>query len=307
MKNKAVALVAAFFMLGSLLFAPVRKVAANTYTKIVSVWILNSVIDSTPIGQTTPSSGAFSSFWVGNNALDSLPINVATTTPPSRRGITLGVDPTGDVTFWVSSLETSPGFFFKDSYLNTLFASITSAGFIGPLTGNVTGNLTGNVAGNLNGTVGASTPASGAFTSLSASSGYTGNVTGALTGNASTATQFASTPANCAAGSSPTGIGISGTAQNCNPTLYGTSRILANQAGCTPSTSTDSFCTGSFSFTAFADAGYVITNTVNESTGAFLTLSANSKSAGSFNYTITCTFNCSSIATPTVDLYLVHP
>ena len=55
--------------------------------------------------------------------------------------------------------------------LSVTGTSTLSGGVTGNLTGNVTGNVTGNTTGAHNGSVGATTPASGAFTSVTASGG----------------------------------------------------------------------------------------------------------------------------------------
>ena len=83
---------------------------------------------------------------------------------------------------------------YADIKANSFIGNVTGD-ITGNLTGNITGNLTGNVTGNVtgdltgastgahNGTVGATTPSTGVFTTVSASSGFTGNLTGNVTGS----------------------------------------------------------------------------------------------------------------------------
>lgn len=151
--------------------------------------------------------------------------------------------------------------------------------------------------------IGQTTPAAAWFTTSSASAGYTGN----LTGNASTATALAATPAQCASGSTSTGITANGTA-NCSPGVFGSSRSVANFATCNSGlSSTDGACTGSVSWSpAFADTSYVVTAQM-QSGGAFLYMTVTSKSTTGFSYTLTCSFNCGSVGTPTVDVWAYHP
>lgn len=79
-------------------------------------------------------------------------------------------------------------------------------------------------------------------------------------------------------------------------------------SGCTTAASTDSNCTGTITLpVAYADASYIPMMTVNSVNGAFLAVSVSgSLAAGSFPYTLTCTFNCSSIVTPTIYVYTHH-
>lgn len=80
-------------------------------------------------------------------------------------------------------------------------------------------------------------------------------------------------------------------------------------SGCAPTTSTDSSCTGSISISpALQDANYTPLLTINSNNGAFLAISVNNTlAAGSIPYTITCTFNCGSISTPTIYVHVHHP
>jgi len=79
-------------------------------------------------------------------------------------------------------------------------------------------------------------------------------------------------------------------------------------SGCSPATSTDASCTGTITISpAFADASYIPQLTINTTNGAFLAVSiSGSLAAGSIPYTITCTFNCSVINTPTIYVHAHH-
>ena len=77
MKKTAAALGAAFLLLAVILFAPIRKVGAQSgYTTLWSQWIQSSLIDSTPIGQTTPAAGSFTS--LNANAMNSTSVGLTT-------------------------------------------------------------------------------------------------------------------------------------------------------------------------------------------------------------------------------------
>lgn len=78
--------------------------------------------------------------------------------------------------------------------------------------------------------------------------------------------------------------------------------------GCVTAQSTDSSCTGTVTITpAYANASYFPQLTINSNNGAFLAVSVSGTlSAGSFPYTITCTFNCSVIVAPTIYVHTRH-
>jgi hypothetical protein len=82
-----------------------------------------------------------------------------------------------------------------------------------------------------------------------------------------------------------------------------------SQSGCSPPTSTDSSCSGTVNISpALPDASYTPQLTLNSINGAFLAISVSgSLTSSSIPYTITCTFNCGSISTPTIYVHLEHP
>jgi hypothetical protein len=103
MKNRLAALGAAFLLLVIIFAVPVRKVAAVTYTKIRAAWIQASLIDSTPIGSNTPSTGAFTSASASIGFTGSLTGNASTATalaatPTScgTNGIATGISANGN-------------------------------------------------------------------------------------------------------------------------------------------------------------------------------------------------------------------
>lgn len=82
------------------------------------------------------------------------------------------------------------------------------------------------------------------------------------------------------------------------------------QTLCTPATSTDSNCTGTFTYPssfAFADTSYGLQIQANSSTGANVFAVVTAKTTTTFGYTVTCTFNCSSYGTLTFDIRGTHP
>jgi hypothetical protein len=96
----------------------------------------------------------------------------------------------------------------------------------------------------------------------------------------------------------------SGTADHLSTSF---TRVLVNQNLCTPPNSTDGGCTGSVTFTAFADSNYGALVQAKAATGAFVFTTITGKSSGSFTYANSCTFNCSSVGTVTADVWLYHP
>lgn len=79
-------------------------------------------------------------------------------------------------------------------------------------------------------------------------------------------------------------------------------------SGCSTATSTDSSCTGTITLpVAYADAVYIPVMTINSINGAFLSVSVSgSLTASNFPYTITCSFNCGTIVTPTIYIFTHH-
>jgi len=77
MKNRAAALGAAFLLLASVLFCPsVRVLASAAYTSLINVWLQNSKIDSTPIGQSVQASGQFTNLYSTGGAVNAVVGNV---------------------------------------------------------------------------------------------------------------------------------------------------------------------------------------------------------------------------------------
>jgi hypothetical protein len=80
MKKAAAALGAAFFF-AALLFAPIVKTGASpVYTSLYRVAMTGSLIDSTPIGSTTPSTGAFTTASASGGFTGDLTGNASTAT-----------------------------------------------------------------------------------------------------------------------------------------------------------------------------------------------------------------------------------
>jgi hypothetical protein len=78
MKKMAAAFGAAFLLL-AILFAPIFRVGASpVYTSLYRIAVTGSLIDSTPIGATTPSTGAFTSLSSTSGALNG---SIGSTTP----------------------------------------------------------------------------------------------------------------------------------------------------------------------------------------------------------------------------------
>lgn len=291
MKKTLSAFVAAFLLLICLLAIPtVRLKAATAYTTLVDVHLLNSLLDATAIGATTPSTAVFTTATATTNFAGILKGRVL-----PNDGSTCGLVNVGGpvnsfpcfggyTTFGIVSGEVdwvdSPG--------------ANTAGFNWYETGSTTSP----------GTLVASLDASGNFHS----NGSLSSGTGIFTGNAATATALQNNPTNCAGGTVSTGIATSGNA-NCTarPAITGSQVLLPTTALCTPSTSTDASCTGSISFTAFSDTAYTVSATTYDTSGANLLFTMTGKFTGSISYTLTCTFNCGSFSGPAADIRIYHP
>jgi hypothetical protein len=313
-------------------------------TKTTSLWIVNSQIDSTPIGQNTPAAGAFVSvlaseggattggysfsqdygydtgmFSPADGVLDfyangvlfmhntsigtsfSRPVNLnngvnATnltigsglnalpitpgTSAPSRRGITFGADPAGDLTLWVSSLQINPGVFIRDTNGGLSYGAFTPTGsLLATGAGNASGLLNSQqgayVMWNLtNGTgetdfVNQRDGSPGGFNWYNTGSGSIGspimslNSSGALTassfngplnGTATTAGALSNTPSQCGSGSYATGIQSNGNA-NCVPKQI----VMALTGGqtCTTGGGTGAQCQSTYTWpSSFPDTNY---------------------------------------------------
>jgi hypothetical protein len=95
-----------------------------------------------------------------------------------------------------------------------------------------------------------------------------------------------------------------------NGTCFGVQKTWVAQTLCTPATSTDATCSGSYTFPAsfaFADTGYGLWIQGLSSTGAGIYAVVTSKSTSSIGYAVWCTFGCSSYGTVTFDVFAVHP
>jgi hypothetical protein len=281
MKKIIAALGVAFLLSASLAFAPVRHVAAQSFSQFTSMQLINSLIDATPIGSNTPSTGVFSE-------LSSMGFNTAT----SQQGAYLGwnMEVAGETDF-VNLAGTGPGGYrWKtgvngSSLVNVMTLTPTGVlsvggNFQGPLTGNVTGNS--STASGSDHTInpcaanqyvtGLSTvwalTCTGAVTSFNSRSGVVtlqagdvngvGSITNSTSGNAATATQFAATPSQCAANTYAGGIAANGNA-NCD------GKIIQSASGTGCSTGASSFDTcdsGPVTWqTPFPDTNYQVSCT----------------------------------------------
>lgn len=93
-------------------------------------------------------------------------------------------------------------------------------------------------------------------------------------------------------------------------TCFGIQKTWAAQTLCTPATSTDANCTGTYTFPAsfaFADTGYSLFFQGLSSTGAGIFAVVTSKGLNNVGYNVWCTFGCSSYGTVTFDVFAIHP
>lgn len=88
----------------------------------------------------------------------------------------------------------------------------------------------------------------------------------------------------------------------------GSDQYVIHYPTCTPSSSTDSQCSGSVSFSGFADTGYGVNATMQNNGGsANLLMTLTGKSTSSFSYVLSCTYGCNAVGQPYVDVHLHHP
>lgn len=288
MKIKVIAWAWAVVLFAVLLATAIRT---GALTAITSVWIKNSVMDSTQIGNTTPSTGIFTTVVAGgaNGAFLALSTFGAQGSYMSWNQGT-GAGASGGTNF-VNNHGGGPGGF---QWYNT--AGPTIGGTLMTLDAGGILNTNGDVYSNTAGPAG-----SGTFHGALA-----GTATAATSAN--TAAALAVSPTNCGANTAPRGINASGAAQNC--TAFVTSALVRSVNGataCTPGTSTDASCTGSVSFTAFTDASYMAQLTASSTGGASVGVAITGKTASSVSYVLYCTFNCVSYGSVLVDLWAVHP
>lgn len=118
MKIRTAALGAAFLLAAVFLCSPIKKVSATSYTTLFSQWIQGSLIDSTPVGATTPSTGNFTTLALNGAAPSAHTLcgNGSSYVDSASCGYTSGSnsngfwtkDPSGHIHQWghVSSLST---------------------------------------------------------------------------------------------------------------------------------------------------------------------------------------------------------
>ena len=152
-------------------------------TKTTSLAIINSTLDNSPVGSTTPSTGNFTTVFgqsVGANS------RLGSYAGDSAGYLAFGQGAHGDTDIIAANGGSSPWFevfyllgssltpeFWLDNNANAHFAGgvASSGGFTGNLSGNVTGNVSGNAT--------------------------TATTT---TGNAATASALSNTPSGCGTG-----------------------------------------------------------------------------------------------------------
>jgi hypothetical protein len=148
MKNKALlASAAALVLLSSFLFAPVRQVAAAVAYS--GMQIINSTLDSTPIGQSVPAAGGFTTLFANSLGVNSQPNSV---TGDSAGFVGWNRNGTGDMDFIATNAGQSPSF----AWYFLLGSSVTQEMFLDQsavlhVPDGIEATLTGNVVGNISG------------------------------------------------------------------------------------------------------------------------------------------------------------
>jgi hypothetical protein len=297
MKNRIVAASGAAFLLLAVLFVPAFKSSASVaYITLLNTWIQNGKIDNSPVGSMTPSTGAFTTVSAGTSYIGSTAFGAQGAYLAWNQGS--GSGSSGGTNFVNNKGLGTGGFQWYNtstSSIGTLLLTLDQGGNL-----NASGDIYSNTAG---------TSGSGTFHG-SLTGNVNGNLTGSVTGNATTATYLATAiPGQCPGGQAPIGIDHSGNALSCiSYVATGSERYLANYSTCnTGLTSTDGSCTGSVSFTAYSDTGYIISSQMASTGGAFIFMTVTGKSNNGFNYVLTCSYNCANPGSVAADIRIYHP
>lgn len=158
MRKNLAAYGAAFVLLAAgILFAPIAKVHGSGYTTLWSQWIQNSLIDSTPIGSTTPSTGAFTALTASSGSISSLSsssgainASVGATTANTGNFSTLTLNGAGPVGYTLCGNGTSyvpcGSSTAVDDYFSFTGCSVNNSGNLNACTSSVTFTSGGNTS-----------------------------------------------------------------------------------------------------------------------------------------------------------------
>lgn len=291
MKNKLLTASAVLVFLSAFLFAPVREAAASVAYSGMSIF--NSVINSTPIGMSSPAAGNFLGLSATNISASSVEASGSPTLPLATQGAYLGWSHNGlgEADFFSQNGTGVGGFAWFNGASATQLMSLTPAGVLtvatvdANLNGNVTGSLIGNGTGTWNG------PVNGNASSATVAASTTGNSATATL--AASATQLAnSSPSQCATGA--TGIQPNGNA-NCISSTYkvvGVQLAAANVQGgafCSTTVTAFSSCTNTINWPSgdtFADGSYGVSCNAVAFTGFVASVQLSNFTATTFEVTI---------------------
>jgi hypothetical protein len=273
-----------------LFFSAPMLVASVAYS---GMSIFNSVINSTPIGMSTPAAGNFTAVTASSVTAGSVQANGSPTFPLGTQGTYLGWSHNGlgEADFFAQNGTGVGGFAWFNTAAATQLMSLNQAGVLtvatvdANLNGNVTGNLVGNGTGTWNG------PVNGNASSATVASSTTGNSATATL--AASATQLAnSSPSQCATGA--TGIQANGNA-NCISSTY---KVVGVQLGptnvqggafCSTTAAANANCTSTINWPSgdtFADGSYGISCNPVAFTGAIVTVELSNFTGTTFQVTI---------------------
>jgi hypothetical protein len=290
-KNKLVTASAVLVFLSAFLFAPVREVAASVAYSGMSIF--NSVINSTPVGMTTPAAGNFLGLSATSVTAGSVQASGSPAVPLATQGAYLGWSRNGlgEADFFAQNGTGVGGFAWFNTGAATQLMSLNQAGVLtvatvdANLNGNVTGSLIGNGTGTWNG------PVNGNASSATVAASTTGNSATATL--AASATQLAnSSPSQCATGA--TGIQPNGNA-NC---ISSTFKVVGIQIGpsnvqggafCATLAQANANCTSTINWPSgdtFADGSYGISCNPVSFTGAIVTVELSNFTGTTFQVTI---------------------
>jgi hypothetical protein len=291
-----------------LFFSAPVLVASAAYS---GMSIFNSIINSTPIGMTTPAAGNFLGLSAASVTAGSVLVNGNPTFPLATQGSYLGWSHNGlgESDFFSQNGTGVGGFAWFNTSTATQLMSLNESGVLtvatvdANLNGNVTGNLIGNGTGTWNG------PVNGNASSATVASSTTGNSATATL--AASATQLAATPTNCGSGVSAFGIAANGNAL-CNSSTALSQAAIITSGICTTPSAGNTCTMGPISWSkSFADTNYALSCTAAPPGGSLaLYVFAQNKTVSNFELVLIQgqgnSASSSGVTTPEIDCTGIH-
>jgi hypothetical protein len=291
-----------------LFFSAPMLVASVAYS---GMSIFNSVINSTPIGMSTPAAGNFTAVTASIVTAGSVQANGSPTFPLGTQGAYLGWSHNGlgEADFFAQNGTGVGGFAWFNTAAATQLMSLNQMGILtvatvdANLNGNVTGNLVGNGTGTWNG------PVNGNASSATVAASTSGNSATATL--AASATQLAATPTNCGSGVSAFGIAANGNAL-CNSSTALSQAAIITSGICTTASAGANCTIGPISWSkSFADTNYALSCTAAPPGGDLAVyVFAQNKTVSNFELVLVQgqgnSASSSGVTTPEIDCTGIH-